>query len=70
MDKLATNAMRKVLNNIEMKGRVVIGEGEIDDFGKHRPLDIGKGLEYSDYRQVMSQSTLINHKNVKKFHNL
>ena len=31
VDKLATNAMRKVLNNIEMKGRVVIGEGEIDE---------------------------------------
>ena len=30
VDKLATDAMRKVLNNIEMKGRVVIGEGEID----------------------------------------
>ena len=31
VDKLATDAMRKVLNNIEMKGRVVIGEGEIDE---------------------------------------
>ena len=31
IDKLATNAMRKVLNNIEMKGKVVIGEGEIDE---------------------------------------
>ena len=30
VDKLATDAMRKVLNNIEMRGRVVIGEGEID----------------------------------------
>ena len=31
VDKLATDAMRKVLNNIEMKGRVVIGEGELDE---------------------------------------
>jgi len=31
VDKLATNAMRKVLNNIKMRGRVVIGEGEIDE---------------------------------------
>ena len=31
VDKLATDAMRKILNNIEMKGRVVIGEGEIDE---------------------------------------
>ena len=31
IDKLATNAMRKVLNNIDMKGKVVIGEGEIDE---------------------------------------
>ena len=31
VDKLATDAMRKVLNNIEMKGRIVIGEGEIDE---------------------------------------
>ena len=31
VDRLATDAMRKILNNIEMKGRVVIGEGEIDE---------------------------------------
>ena len=31
VDKLATDAMRKILNDIEMKGRVVIGEGEIDE---------------------------------------
>ena len=31
VDQLATDAMRKILNNIEMKGRVVIGEGEIDE---------------------------------------
>ena len=31
VDKLATDAMRKILNNIEMNGRVVIGEGEIDE---------------------------------------
>ena len=31
VDKLATDAMRKVLNSIEMKGKVVIGEGEIDE---------------------------------------
>tara|TARA_B100000963_G_scaffold263439_1_gene231579 strand:+ start:957 stop:1907 length:951 start_codon:yes stop_codon:yes gene_type:complete len=31
VDRLATDAMRKVLNNIEMKGKVVIGEGEIDE---------------------------------------
>ena len=31
VDKLATDSMRKTLNNIEMKGRVVIGEGEIDE---------------------------------------
>ena len=31
VDKLATDAMRKVLNNIQMRGKVVIGEGEIDE---------------------------------------
>ena len=31
VDRLATDAMRKILNNIEMKGRVVIGEGEMDE---------------------------------------
>ncbi len=31
VDKLATDAMRKILNDIEIKGRVVIGEGEIDE---------------------------------------
>jgi fructose-1,6-bisphosphatase II / sedoheptulose-1,7-bisphosphatase len=31
IDALATDTMRKVLNNIEMKGRVVIGEGELDE---------------------------------------
>ena len=31
VDKLATDAMRKILNIIEMKGREVIGEGEIDE---------------------------------------
>ena len=31
VDRLATDAMRKILNNIEMKGKVVIGEGEIDE---------------------------------------
>tara|TARA_Y100000992_G_scaffold275659_1_gene219367 strand:- start:1372 stop:2322 length:951 start_codon:yes stop_codon:yes gene_type:complete len=31
VDKHATDAMRKILNNIEMRGRVVIGEGEIDE---------------------------------------
>jgi curved DNA-binding protein CbpA len=43
-----------------------IGEGEIDNFSRHRPLDIGKGLEYSDYRQALTNTTLINHKNVKQ----
>ena len=31
VDALATDTMRKVLNSIEMKGRVVIGEGELDE---------------------------------------
>ena len=31
VDKLATDAMRKILNDIKIKGRVVIGEGEIDE---------------------------------------
>ncbi len=30
-DKAATDAMRKELNKIEMQGRVVIGEGELDE---------------------------------------
>ncbi len=30
-DKAAVDAMRKALNKIEMKGKVVIGEGELDD---------------------------------------
>ena len=45
MDKLATDAMRKVLNNIEMKGRVVIGEGEIDEAPM---LYIGENLGNND----------------------
>ena len=49
VDKLATDAMRKILNNIEMKARVVIGEGEIDEapmlyigetLGKNNGLEI------------------------------
>jgi len=30
-DKAAVNEMREVLNNIDMKGKVVIGEGELDE---------------------------------------
>ena len=30
-DKSAVDEMRKVLNSINMKGRVVIGEGEMDE---------------------------------------
>jgi fructose-1,6-bisphosphatase II / sedoheptulose-1,7-bisphosphatase len=30
-DKAAVDAMRKELNNIEMKGKIVIGEGELDE---------------------------------------
>jgi curved DNA-binding protein CbpA len=47
-------------------GFSTIGEGDIDNFGKHRPLDISKGLEYSDYREALSNTTLINHKHVKQ----
>ena len=47
-------------------GFSTLGEGEIDNFGKHKPIDVNKGLEYSDYRQALSNTTLINHKHVKK----
>ena len=30
-DKAAVDSMRSELNNLEMKGQIVIGEGELDD---------------------------------------
>jgi len=47
-DKAAVDEMRKVLNKIEMKGRIVIGEGELDEAPMlyiNEKLGTGKGDE-------------------------
>ena len=49
VDALATDTMRKVLNNIEMKGRVVIGEGELDEAPM---LYIGETLGKNDTPEI------------------
>ena len=40
-DKAAVDSMRKELNKIDMNGRIVIGEGELD---KAPMLDIGENF--------------------------
>ena len=46
IDKLAVDAMRQCLNKIDMEGRIVIGEGEIDEAPMlyiNEPVGTGKG---------------------------
>ena len=49
-DKVAVDTMRKELNNIDMKGKIVIGEGELDNapmlyIGENVGTQIGPDLD-------------------------
>ena len=41
-DKAAVDSMRNELNKIEMKGEVVIGEGEMDEVATSVSIELGR----------------------------